>query len=43
MTSQPGYPTVAMHILTNIARSKGDQAIKLGQQPLEFTSICDNC
>ena len=31
MTSQPGQQTTAIHILTNISRSKGNQAMKLGQ------------
>ena len=30
MTSQPGYQTIAKHILTNISRSKGNQAMKFG-------------
>ena len=31
MTSQPGQQTIAIHILPNITRSKGNQAIKFGQ------------
>ena len=31
MTSQPGYQTIAIHILTNISRTKGNQTIKCGQ------------
>ena len=31
MTSQPGWQTVALHILPNISRSKGNQAMKCGQ------------
>ena len=31
MTSQPGYETVAIHILSNISRSKDNQAMKFGQ------------
>ena len=31
MTSQPAQQTIAAHILTNISRSKDNQAIKLGQ------------
>ena len=31
MSPQPGYQTIAIHILTNISRSKGNQALKLGQ------------
>ena len=31
MTSQPGQQTIAIHILPNISRSKGNQAMKLGQ------------
>ena len=31
MTSQPGQQTIAVHILTKISRSKGNQAMKLGQ------------
>ena len=30
MTSQPGSQTIAIHMLINISRSKGNQAIKLG-------------
>ena len=30
MMSQPGLQTIAIHILTNISRSKGNQAMKLG-------------
>ena len=31
MTSQGGKQTIAIHILTNIFRSEGNQAMKLGQ------------
>ena len=31
MTSQPGYQNIAIHIFTNISRSKGNQTIKFGQ------------
>ena len=31
MTSQPGWQAIAIHILPNISRSKGNQAMKLGQ------------
>ena len=31
MTSQPGEQTIAIHILPNISRSKGNQTMKLGQ------------
>ena len=31
MTSQPGKQTIAVHMLSNISRSKGDQTIKFGQ------------
>ena len=31
MTSQPGCQTIAIHILPNISRSKGNQAMKFGQ------------
>ena len=31
MTSQPGKQTIAIPILTNILRSKGNQAMKFGQ------------
>ena len=31
MTSQPGQPTIAIHILPNISRSKGNQTMKFGQ------------
>ena len=31
MTSQPAYQTIAIHILSNISRSKGNQTMKFGQ------------
>ena len=31
MTSQPGQQTIVMHILPNIARSKGNQTMKFSQ------------
>ena len=31
LTSQPGKQTIATHILTNISRSKDNQAMKFGQ------------
>ena len=31
MTSQPGQQTIAMHIFTNISRTKGNQIMKFGQ------------
>ena len=31
MTSQPGKQTIAVHILSNIWRSKDDQTMKFGQ------------
>ena len=31
MMSQPGLQTIAIHILPNISRSKGNQAMKFGQ------------
>ena len=31
MTSQPGSETIAIQILPNISRSKGNQAMKFGQ------------
>ena len=31
MTSQPGKQTIAMNILTNISRIKGNQTMKLEQ------------
>ena len=30
MTSQPGQKTIAIHIFTNISRTKGNQTIKFG-------------
>ena len=30
MTSQPGKETIAVHILPNISRGKGNQAMKFG-------------
>ena len=31
MTSQPGFKTIAIHILLNISRSTWNQTIKFGQ------------
>ena len=31
MTSQPGLQTIAIHILSNISQSKGNQTMKFGQ------------
>ena len=31
MTSQPGLQTIAIHILPNISKSKGNQTTKFGQ------------
>ena len=31
MTSQAGKQTIAIHVLTNISRSKGNQTMKFGQ------------
>ena len=31
LTSQPGWQTIAIHILTNVSRSKDNQAMKSGQ------------
>ena len=31
MTSQPGLQTIAIHILSNISQSKGNEATKFGQ------------
>ena len=31
MTPQPGKQAIAMHILPNISRSKGNQTMKFGQ------------
>ena len=31
MTSRPGQQTFAIHILHNISRNKGNQAMKIGQ------------
>ena len=32
MKSQPGYQTIAIHILTDISRSKVNQTMKFGQK-----------
>ena len=32
MTSKPGYQVITMHILNNISRSKGNQAMKFGHE-----------
>ena len=31
MTSQPGLQTIAIHVLPNISKSKGNQTMKRGQ------------
>ena len=31
LTSQPGYETIAMHILPNVSRNKCNQAIEFGE------------
>ena len=31
MTSQPGWQAIAIHILSNISRSKGNHSMKYGQ------------
>ena len=31
MTSQPGFQTMAVHILPNISQSKGNQTMQFGQ------------
>ena len=31
MASQPGFQTIAIHILLNISQSKGNQTMKFGQ------------
>ena len=31
MMSQPGHQTIAIHILSNISRSKGNRTMKFGQ------------
>ena len=31
MASQPGLQTIAIHILSNISQSKGNQTMKFGQ------------
>ena len=31
MTSQPGLQAIAIHILSNISQSKGNQTMKFGQ------------
>ena len=40
MTSQPGKQTIAIDMLPNISRSKGNQSMKLGQ--LIKYNKCDN-
>ena len=42
MTSQPGQQTIAMHILTNISRSRGNQVKESGLQPSFNVSIAVN-
>ena len=38
MMSKPGKQIIAVHILTNISRSKGNQAMKF-VQPIEYNKI----
>ena len=38
MTSQPGFQTIAIHMLANISQSKGNQIMKFGQS-IECTKI----
>ena len=38
MTSQPGKQIITIHMLPNIARSKGNQTVKFGQL-IEFNNI----
>ena len=38
MTSQPGLQTIAIHILSNISQSKGNQTMKFGQL-IEYNKI----
>ena len=40
MTSQPGYQTISIHIMTNISRSKGDQAMTFGQVIEYISETC---
>ena len=35
MTSEPGWQTIAIHILNNISRSKRNEVMKFGQS-IEF-------
>ena len=35
MTSEPGWETIAIHILNKISRSKGNEVMKFGQS-IEF-------
>ena len=35
MTSEPGWQTIAIHILNNISRSKGNEVMTFGQS-MEF-------
>ena len=35
MTYEPGWQTIAIHILNNISRSKGNEVMKFGQS-IEF-------
>ena len=37
MKSQPGKQTIAIDLLSNISRSKGNQAIKFGQS-IKYTT-----
>ena len=42
MTSQPGKQTIAIQILPNISRSKGNQTIKFGICCKDFSNVSDH-
>ena len=42
MTSQPGLQTFAIHILSKISQSKGNQTVKLGQLIFFFKNHAEN-
>ena len=41
MTSQPGQQTIAIHIFTDISRSKGNQAMKFTHLIEYITNNCN--
>ena len=43
MTSQPGKQTIAMHLLPNISKSKGNQIMKFGLLKPVYEKLYTKC